>query len=205
MKVCITGGPSGGKTTLIESIHRELAATVAVVPEAATILYRGGFPRRKGPAAQIHAQKAIYYTQFELEALSTDENRGKLIICDRGSLDGIAYWPDQAATFFTAIRSDMKRECARYDWILHLDTAQRDSYDMGNPIRIESFEEAQQLNLKVLQAWKEHSQRLIIPHYDDFLGKMSLALEVIRAIMRHEPHWKIKTMVESYRISTANH
>lgn len=46
VKIVVTGGPSGGKTTLIEALQKDLKGKVAVVPEAASILYRGGFPRR---------------------------------------------------------------------------------------------------------------------------------------------------------------
>lgn len=43
--IVITGGPSGGKTTLIEAIKKELIKEVTTIPEAASLLYRGGLPR----------------------------------------------------------------------------------------------------------------------------------------------------------------
>ncbi|MGZ3692077.1 MAG: AAA family ATPase, partial [Pseudobdellovibrio sp.] len=63
IKVAITGGPSGGKTTLIDSLKKEYAGRLKVVPEAASILYKGGFPRVKSYDGFYHAQKAIYATQ----------------------------------------------------------------------------------------------------------------------------------------------
>ena len=47
MKLVLTGGPSGGKTTLAQALMREMADQLIVVPEAASILYGGGWPRRK--------------------------------------------------------------------------------------------------------------------------------------------------------------
>lgn len=39
------GGPGGGKTTAGDLLRREFGARVAFVPEAATLLFSGGFPR----------------------------------------------------------------------------------------------------------------------------------------------------------------
>ncbi|MBI4656213.1 MAG: AAA family ATPase [Elusimicrobia bacterium] len=37
-RIVFTGGPSGGKTSVIEILQRHFGARVAAVPEAATIL-----------------------------------------------------------------------------------------------------------------------------------------------------------------------
>ncbi|MCX7977956.1 MAG: ATP-binding protein [Bdellovibrionaceae bacterium] len=185
IKVVITGGPSGGKTTLIEGLQKELGPEVLVVPEAATILYRGGFPRASSKSTQCHVQKAIYHTQKELEELLYEEHgRGKrLVVCDRGSLDGVAYWPGSEADFFSALDTSSKKEISRYDWVLHLNTAAKPFYDTNNPIRTESYEEAIRLNEKIKRAWRRHPRRLIIDNSQDFFSKMALAIAVIRAIL----------------------
>ncbi len=48
MKVVLTGGPSGGKTTLAATIQKEFSDQVLIVSEAASMLFSGGFPRRPG-------------------------------------------------------------------------------------------------------------------------------------------------------------
>lgn len=186
IKIAVTGGPSGGKTTLIEALKKELGPQCAVVPEAASILYRGGFPRFKDPTGQVHAQTAIYYTQRELEELIRSESGKALLVCDRGSLDSIAYWPEDETHFFTTMHSSRDREWARYDWVIHLDTAAVDYYDTTNPIRTETYQEAQELNERVKKAWDGHPRRVIITQNKDFLSKMTTALAVIRAIMAHQ-------------------
>jgi predicted ATPase len=184
VKIVITGGPSGGKTTLIEALQREMGSVVAVVPEAASILYRGGFPRIKSAAGLRHGQKAIYAVQRELEELVDSEHpKVQLIICDRGSLDSIAYWPQPESHFFKALKTSRRKELARYQWVIHLDTASRPFYDTTNPIRTESFNEATLLNERIKKAWSDHPHRLIITQNEDFLSKMTLSLEVIRAIL----------------------
>jgi GTPase SAR1 family protein len=183
IKIAVTGGPSGGKTTLIEALKKELGNKVAVVPESASILYRGGFPRLKTRPAMIHTQKAIYYTQKELEDLIFTEFQPALMVCDRGSLDSLAYWPDSPENFFEIINSSREKEMARYDWVVHLDTAGSQDYDTMNVIRTESFSEAVQLNQNILQAWAEHPQRIRINQKKDFLSKMSAAHGAIQAIL----------------------
>jgi nicotinamide riboside kinase len=146
IKIAITGGPSGGKTTLIEALHKELKTKVTVVPEAASILYRGGFPRRPSVSGRMHAQRAIYGTQKELEDLIESESAANVIVCDRGSLDSVAYWPGEAQEFYTSLGTTKALELARYTWVLHLDTADYASFDTENPIRTETHKEAMELN-----------------------------------------------------------
>lgn len=183
IKIAVTGGPSGGKTTLIEALQKELGKKVSVVPETASILYRGGFPRIKSRHGLIHAQKAIYYTQRELEDLIYFEHQPRLLVCDRGSMDALAYWPEDPQSFFNLISSNADKEYARYDWVVHLDTASNGDYDTHNPIRTESFAEAQALNQRILDAWGRHPQRIRINQKKDFLSKMATAYGVIQAIL----------------------
>lgn len=44
-KIVVTGGPGGGKTTAVDLFQREFRKQVAVVPEAATMLFMGGVRR----------------------------------------------------------------------------------------------------------------------------------------------------------------
>jgi predicted ATPase len=184
IKIVVTGGPSGGKTTLVEALQKDLTGLVAVVPEAASILYRGGFPRKLTDSGRIHTQRAIYFTQRELEELVMGETKADAVVCDRGSLDSIAYWPQQdAADFFKSLSTDREREFARYQWVLHLDTADGEAFDTSNPIRTESHKEAVWLNEQITKAWAGHPRRIVIPHQADFLGKIGKAKAVIQKIL----------------------
>jgi dephospho-CoA kinase len=71
-RIVVTGGPGGGKSTAADLIRRELGSDIVVVPEAATLLFSGGFPRYDETGAKVAAQKAIYpvRTRPELEARS---------------------------------------------------------------------------------------------------------------------------------------
>jgi nicotinamide riboside kinase len=192
-KVVVTGGPSGGKTTLVDALQKEFGPRIAIAPESASILYRGGFPRKPTMAGRIHAQKAIYFVQRELEDLVQDESPASLIVCDRGSLDSIAYWPsDKEAEFFTAINSSREKELSRYEWVIHLDTASVEAFDTTNPIRTENHMEALELNLKIRKAWEGHSQRILITHSNDFLEKINKARQVVQMIFEKRSFQEIQ-------------
>lgn len=184
IKVAVTGGPSGGKTTLIETLKKEFGSQITVVPEAASILYGGGFPRRKSVLGRMATQRAIYYTQRELELIAIGESTNTLLVFDRGSLDSIAYWPNSEEDFYKNILSNKKDELKRYDWVIHLDTATSENYDLSNPIRTETHTEALLLNEKIKMAWNGHQRRITIPSDGDFLAKITKSIQVIKSIVQ---------------------
>lgn len=182
-KIALTGGPSGGKTTLLDALKKEFGSKIKIAPEAATILYKGGFPRIQSYSGHIHSQTAILYTQKHLEDVLQENFPDRLIVCDRGSLDSLAYWPDTAEHFFKTISSTREAEFARYPCIIHLDTAFETDYDTSNPIRTESFNDALLLNQKIKQSWEGHPSRIIIPAEGDFFSKLKKATEIIARML----------------------
>lgn len=197
IKIAVTGGPSGGKTSLLETIRKGMGSNCSVVPEAASILFQGGFPRKSDPDFVMHTQRAIYFVQRELEELMLHHTNARLVICDRGSLDGLAYWPARSDSFFKSIHSDKATELSRYDWVLHLDTATKEYYESNNPTRVETYEEAKQLNAKILKAWSDHPRRLVIKHNDSFLNKLTLCMEVVSGIMAGESYETLRRYISS--------
>lgn len=202
MKLVLTGGPSGGKTTLAMALQKEFPHSVFVIPEAASMLFAGGWPRRKTTLGVRHQQKAIYYVQREMELLLYEENAGRLMICDRGSLDGLAYWPGPGLghEYLEAVGSTLEKELARYEWVVHLDTAPEAYYDVTNPLRNESFDEAWELNERIKEAWSRHPQRIVIDNHEGghFLDKLRRALLVVQRIIEKTPHPKIVEELKNF-------
>ena len=91
--VVVTGGPGAGKTAVLEVAQRQLCRHVVVLPEAASILWRGQFPRHATLPGRRAAQRTIVRLQLEMQRMAVEEGEAALIICDRGTLDGLAYWP----------------------------------------------------------------------------------------------------------------
>ncbi len=190
MKICLTGGPSAGKTTLAELLAKEFRRKATIVPEAASILFRGGFPRLEHSFSQKCQQRAIYSVQSELERQSQHLEKNKILICDRGTVDGAAYWPGKESEFYKAIDSSRKVELARYDWVLHLDTAAESAYQ-SSVTRIESPSAAQAINKKILTVWKHHPQRFVIHNDQNFSIKMQTALIIMDHILAGLSYSKI--------------
>jgi DNA helicase TIP49 (TBP-interacting protein) len=80
-RIVLTGGPGGGKTTAADLYRREIGDDVVVVPEAATLLFSGGFPRAPGELARQAAQRAIFHVQRGLEDVQSAQYPGRILLC----------------------------------------------------------------------------------------------------------------------------
>jgi predicted ATPase len=98
-RIVLTGGPGGGKTTAADLFRREIGERVVLVPEAATLLFSGGFPRVTEADARRAAQCAIFHVQRNLEDVQSARFPDRILLCDRGTVDGAAYWPDDPSFF----------------------------------------------------------------------------------------------------------
>lgn len=107
-KIVVTGGPGGGKTTALDLFQRELVDKVATVPESATLLFSGGVQRSNDKEIVKSTQKAIYQLQTNIEEIFSLQHPNQTLICDRGTLDGLAYWPNSERSFFENIESSFK-------------------------------------------------------------------------------------------------
>ncbi len=178
--VVVTGGPGAGKTALLQMARRHFCRHVAVLPEAATIVYGGGFPRHTGDAAQRAAQRAIFHVQRQLERMTLEEGQALTILCDRGTVDGLAYWQGLAETFWRDVGSTPSQELARYDVVIHMHPPRdHEGYDHSNPLRIESAKDAQAIDERIAEAWSAHPRRFFVEHTPDFRSKVSRALDLI--------------------------
>ena len=68
--IVLTGGPGAGKTAVLEMLRKEVCPHVAILPEAAGILFGGGFWRLPTDSARAAAQRAIFRVQRELETIA---------------------------------------------------------------------------------------------------------------------------------------
>lgn len=181
--VALTGGPGAGKTAVLEVVRRVFCQHVLVLPEAASIVFGGGFPRRSSEAARRAAQRAIYHVQVELQRLAVEEAAAALVLCDRGTLDGLAYWPGSEASFFADLATDRAAELGRYDAVIHLHTPPESGYNHRNPLRIESSDEAALLDERIVAAWAGHPRRLFVGSADRFTDKLGETVERVRELV----------------------
>ncbi|MGZ3710731.1 MAG: ATP/GTP-binding protein [Bdellovibrionota bacterium] len=180
-KIVLTGGPCAGKTTMVKMIEQAFPASVVGVPEAASLLFNGGFPRFQGPEAICAVQRAIFSVQHELEVTYLVEYPEKALVLDRGVIDGAAYWPEGPENFFAALGTSFEAELARYDKVIYLTSAAESDYLLHkgrNPNRKEDWQEAQRLDALTLSLWRKHPNFTLIANNRSFQRKV---MEVLGA------------------------
>jgi predicted ATPase len=184
-RIVLTGGPGGGKTTAADLLRRELGSRVVIVPEAATILFAGGFPRSEQWDANRAAQSAIYHVQRNLEDVQSALFPERVLLCDRGTVDGAAYWYDGEEAFFHCVGSTLDAELARYDAVVFFETAAVAglSIEGGNPVRNETLSQAVALDARLRKLWQRHPRFTLIPHSNSFLKKIVGALGVLETLV----------------------
>lgn len=183
--IVVTGGPGGGKTTALDLFQRELKSAVKIVPEAATLLFGHGLDRRVGDADPLPLQRSIYRMQTGLEAIFRDCYPERLLICDRGTLDGLAYWPGVEAEYFASLATSYEREAARYGAVIFFQSAAIQGEDVrsNNPYRSEDSRTAAALDERLRRVWERHPGFHYIPTEASFMRKINRGLEAIAGAM----------------------
>jgi hypothetical protein len=153
-----------------------------VLPESAGILFGGGFPRKESPESRQAGQRAIFYVQRELEAVA-DAEKPAIVLCDRGTVDGTAYWVGPG-DLWSSVGTSLDEQIRRYDAVIHLRTPTlNNGYNHQNPLRIESAEDAATIDKRIMVAWDTHPRRFIVEASPDFLNKAAGVLEILRGEM----------------------
>ena len=185
-RIVLTGGPGGGKTTAADLFRREIGKSVVIVPETATMLFTGGFPRVGEPKARAATQRAIFHAQVALEDIQGALYPGRVLLCDRGTIDGAAFWPEEAPQgFFETMETTLDEELLRYDAVIFFESAAVGdiSIEGGNPARTESNEQARLLDMRLRQVWSKHPNFHFIPHSTSFFAKLRDGLGQLQEIV----------------------
>ncbi len=180
-RVVLTGGPGAGKSAVLELARLFFCDHVRRLPEAAGIVFGGHFPRNGRVDIRRAGQRAIYHVQRELEATVLVENAA-MVICDRGTLDGAVYWLGEGS-LWEEVSSTREEELARYYAVIHLRTPAASDYNHDNPLRIESHDEAQQIDQRIAEVWAGHPRYVEVTATEDFLAKAAHALSHLRDFM----------------------
>lgn len=184
-RIVLTGGPGGGKTTALDLIRREFSGKIATVPEAATMIFSGGIERSNNNQVLKAQQTAIFYLQKHLENIQRATFEHSIILCDRGSLDGLAYWPDGPDEFFKAMNTNLEDELARYDAVIFFESAAKsgESIKSNNPIRNESENAAIIIDDKLQAIWSQHPNFNLINSDESFINKVMFGITTIQKII----------------------
>ncbi|PHN89343.1 hypothetical protein CSC79_12770 [Pseudoalteromonas sp. 3D05] len=185
-RIVLTGGPGGGKTTAIDLLRREFSKQIVVVPESATMLFSGGIKRNNEPHLIKSHQQAIFNLQKNLEHIQRTEHPNRLMLCDRGSLDGLAYWPDETSDFFDCLNTDLQTELTQYDAVIFFETAAKSgqSIHSNNPVRNESDKQAILIDNKLQAIWSQHPNFNLVKSAESFVQKVMFGIDTITKVMK---------------------
>ena len=189
LRIVLSGGPGGGKTTAADLFRRELGPRAVIVPESATIMFAGGFPRSGEPDARRATQTAIYHVQRNLEQVQGALFPHRTLLCDRGTVDGGAYWPGPR-DFFEAMGTTLASELGRYDAVVFFETAAAGGLEIegGNPTRTESNDEALAIDRRLRALYEQHPRFFFVPHHASFFAKISMGLAILQSIESQGNH-----------------
>lgn len=178
--VVLTGGPGGGKTAVLEMARRYFCQHVVIAPEAASIVFGGGFLRSGLPKGRRAAQRAIFHVQRALETVALESRKTAVVLCDRGTLDGLAYWPGSRQSFCEEFDIDYQKELNRYSAVVHVEVPALAWGYEKNRIRKESVSQAQEIDRRIARAWRGHSRVMTVSAQAGFLDKLAYAIELLR-------------------------
>lgn len=165
---------------MLDIVRRSICVHITVLPEAAGIVFGGGFPRDQRVGSRRAAQRVIFFTEQELEAVA-DLDEPAAVLCDRGTVDGAAYWVGPG-TLWDAMGTTRDLQLARYDTVIHLRTPPvAEGYDHANPLRRESAADAARIDERIAIAWAGHPHRFVVDATETFATKAARTLAILRA------------------------
>ena len=198
--IVITGGPCAGKTTAMSWLQNALTDAgyaVMFIPETCTDLNNSGVTARASRTnfdfQRVQVRYQLLREQIYRQAAEASASKEVVVVCDRGSMDDKPY---MTAEEFAAILKELgQNEVAfrdKYDAVFHMVTAAKGAEAFyttdNNTARVETLEEAIELDQKTLAAWAGHPHLRIIDNSTDFNGKLvRLLREVMTALGKPAP------------------
>lgn len=186
-RIVLTGGPGAGKTVIARAIARRYPDRIAVVPEAATQVYDALQTRwdRLDIEGRRDVQRRIYRLQIEQERRLAAEYPHQLLLLDRGTTDGAAYWPDGAEAYWKDLGTDHQSELARYDTVIWMEScAALGMYDgdASNFCRFEDASAAIESGKLLLNLWKDHPHLRHVGAFPNLDNKIAAVCEILESV-----------------------
>jgi CYTH domain-containing protein/predicted ATPase len=195
--IVFTGGPCGGKSTILPIAKQWLedhGYHVAVLAEAATEIIQAGFSPygTLWPSnTEFQFQLLTYQLQREaqylnmLQALKTEK---KVLLCDRGGLDAMAY---TGRELYLEVLREGRLSLTflrdRYTAVVHLMSTARGAPEFytlaNNSARSETIEQAAAADERTQSAWLGHPHFCMIDNQTNFQNKVKRALAALARVL----------------------
>lgn len=203
VRIVLTGGPCGGKSSALAHVCRtatDAGYDVLVVPEAATLLFNGGVQYPTSDEDQINFQVQIMRIQLANERAFTSvaERTGRptIVVMDRGLLDGKGYLrtPNMWRAILRRHQIDEAYIFGRYDAVVHLVSSADGAeacYKRGHVaddtgravIRHETPARARKLDEEMRRCWAAHPEHHVIGNgFCTFAAKVQAATDAVMSV-----------------------
>lgn len=180
-RVVITGGPGAGKTAVVDELRKVLGDHVVILPEAASILFARGFPLSSSVSGIKLIQRSLFRIQDELERSALADWNFGLVLCNRGLLDGLAYWPEPERSFFAEMRTTREEVFKRYDLVIHLRPPKTErAHHYPNPIHLDS---TMSPDARIAEDWNGHPNRAFVDDTPDFQEKVLRTVGLLQEVL----------------------
>ena len=197
VKLVLTGGPAGGKTSMLARIREEVSKLegwrVITVPESASDLISNfGIKPFDDCLQMLTFQHYVVADQLHKERMACKavlavQEPNVLIVYDRALLDDLAYvTQEEFDSVLAGFGLTVREAIAKYDAVIHMVTCAKGAlhaYNLDNAARTESPEEAVARDERTLQAWSAHPALTVLHNDSDFETKLRRGMrEVFRII-----------------------
>ena len=163
------------KTTSASQQSRTRRAVV----EATRNETKADFERTEMDINSRHSVLVIEKRQVEEELARLNPDAG-MVVCDRGTVDGLAYWPGKPESFFKSAGTTLEEELKRYTAIVHVTTPGISAQYRKNNIRHESLRQARVIDRKISALWAPHPHHHEVNSATDFIDKATAAIAILR-------------------------
>lgn len=200
IKIALTGGPCGGKTSALPYLKKrltDLGYNVVTSPESATLLFNSGLSLMPSDNDEfsVARQVAMVNTLIALEdamaVMRFTSTKDTIVLSDRGAMDSKVYTPPhlwEKVLKTGGWNESILRE-SRYDAVFHLVSAAvgTDFYTKSNnAARIEDARGAVEADLRTQQAWTAHPHLRIIDNSTEFEGKLDRLFDKVANFLNHK-------------------
>jgi predicted ATPase len=184
-RVVLTGGPGAGKTVVSAILAQADPRRFAVVPEAATQVYAAA--RTRWDLADLvgrrNLQRKIYHLQRAQEDRMALRHPDQILLLDRGTVDGAAYWPDGPEAYWVDLQTTLEAELARYDLAIWMQTAAAigiyDGSD-SNPCRFEDAANAVASGERLARLWSGHKNLVKVDAFSSLEDKVAAVRKLLK-------------------------
>ncbi len=166
--IVLTGGPGAGKTCIAQRLAIAHPQRIVLAPVAATLVYARLGQRwdELDDAGRCQVQRHIYQLQIEQEQRARQQHPDSILLADRGTVDGSAYWPHGPDDYWRDLGVSRQAELARYDAVIWLESSAAIGLydgDATNACRFEDTAGAIACGQRLAEVWQAHPRFFRVP------------------------------------------